>query len=518
MTFKHLLRYLVLFTLVLTYVLASAASADHHKPPTLKSIPNAKKHNIVFILADDHRYDAMGFLNHPFLKTPEMDRMAKDGAYFKNAFVTTSLCSPSRASILTGLFMHNHGVMDNNTLAKKGSVFFPLYLQKAGYKTAFVGKWHMGGASDAPRLGFDHWVSFRGQGRYYPRANWTLNVNGKRIPQKGYITDELTDYAVSWLNTLKKDQPFFLYLSHKAVHAEFAPAKRHAKLYADARIPTPVTQANTPQNYRNKPKWVKDQRNSWHGVDFPYHSSLNVKEYFRKYCQTLAAVDESIGRVRQWLKRNNHDQDTLIIYMGDNGFLFGEHGLIDKRNAYEESMRVPMLGIFPKHFKPGTIVEGIVANIDIAATCLEAAGLQSPGYMDGQSFIKLGSGKTKLENWRKSLMYEYYWEWNFPHTPTTFALRTNDYKFITYHGVWDLDELYDMKMDTKEQRNLAYDPKYRQIVRKMRTELYTKLKAANADRVPFSPKRRDGAVLRRKSGSKPSTFPPFWLRNKDGRN
>ncbi|MCB1125867.1 MAG: sulfatase-like hydrolase/transferase, partial [Verrucomicrobiae bacterium] len=184
-------------------------------------IPGAKPRSVVFILSDDHRYDAMSFMGHQFARTPVMDSMAANGVHLKNAFVTTSLCSPSRASILTGLYTFRHRVIDNNRPIPSGTVYFPQYLQKAGYATAFMGKWHMGGASDDPQPGFDHWVSFRGQGNYLPPGpNYTLNVDGKRVKQKGYITDELTDYAVDWLKQQKPaEKPFFLYFSHKAVHA-----------------------------------------------------------------------------------------------------------------------------------------------------------------------------------------------------------------------------------------------------------------------------------------------------------
>ncbi len=473
-----------------------------------------KPRNVIFILVDDLRYDAMGCMGHPFLKTPHIDALARDGAMFRNAFVTTSLCSPSRASILTGQYMHNHRVVDNNDLAPRDTIFFPQYLQRSGYDTAFIGKWHMGGGSDAPRPGFDHWVSFRGQGNYLsPGPRWTLNVDGKAVPQEGYITDELTDYAVRWLDKRSTEKPFFLYLSHKAVHAQFVPAKRHETMYADVEIPEPATQADTEQTYRGKPMWVRNQRNSWHGVDFPYHSSLDIKEYYRNYCRTLMAVDDSVGRVMQLLRDKGLADDTVVMFMGDNGFLFGEHGLIDKRNAYEESMRVPLLGHCPSLWKPGTQVEGVVANIDIGPTVLELAGLQTPDNMDGRSFAGLAAGKPSDRPWRDYLLYEYYWEWNFPHTPTVFALRGNRFKFIQYHGVWDTDELYDLQADPRETTNLIDDPKYKQQVGEMRELLYRELRETGGMQIPFGMKRGNGANLRRADGAKAAEFPESVLRS-----
>lgn len=502
----------------------SITSAADPAPADLKleKIKGAKQRNVVFILADDHRYDVMGFAGHPWVETPAMDAMAKQGVYFKNAVVTTSLCSPSRASILTGQYMHNHGVVDNNVPTPPGTKFFPQYLQAAGYQTAFFGKWHMGGHSDAPRPGFDKWVSFRGQGHYYPPKHlkkWSLNVDGKRVPQKGYITDELTDYAINWLNesVKTKDKPFFMYLSHKGVHGMFHPAERHAGRYKDKAMPIPKTMANTSENYFNKPMWLKNQRNSWHGVDFAYHQDTDIEEHYRLYCEALLSVDESIARVRKWLKDNGYAENTLIMYMGDNGFQWGEHGLIDKRTAYEASMRVPLVGVCPGLWKPGTVIDEVVANIDIGPTCLAAAGLKTPSQMDGQSFLELAAGKLPASQWRQNILYEYYWEFNFPQTPTTFALRTPRYKFIQYHGIWDIDELYDMENDPLEQHNLIFDPKYQKQIKQMRADLHAILEKSEANRVPFSHKRSMGANLRRHSGSKPADFNEKLMREKNAK-
>src|SRR5690606_37229055 len=230
-----------------------------------------------------------------------------------------------------------------------------------------------------------------------------------------------TDYAVEWLEGRSGDTPFFLYLSHKGVHAEFEPAARHKGTYDDAPFTPPATMDPDFEGFRDRPMWAQNQRNSWHGVEFPYHSTLDVAEFYRDYCETLLGVDESIGRVLETLDAMGVLDETLVIYMGDNGFGFGEHGLIDKRVAYEWSMRVPMLMRCPDLFSPGTAVEQVVANIDVAPTILEAAGLDAPGHMDGRSFLRLARGEQV--EWRDALLYEYYWERNFPHTPTLFALR-----------------------------------------------------------------------------------------------
>jgi len=484
---------------------------------SLTKVDGVKPRNVVFILSDDHRYDAMSFMDHPFVETPRMDGMAKEGVHLKNAFVTTSLCSPSRASILTGLYTHKHRVIDNNRMVPDGTLFFPQYLQQAGYETAFIGKWHMGGGSDGPRPGFDHWVSFRGQGHYTPAAWTKLNVNGTHVPQKGYITDELTDYAVDWLKDRKGEKPFFLYLSHKAVHANFTPAERHDGCYDDIEVKPPATQNMTPEQLAGKPRWLRDQRNSWHGVDFPYHSELDIRGYYKNYCETLRGVDESIGRVLDQLKEMELYESTLVIYMGDNGFMFGEHGLIDKRVAYETSIRVPMLMQCPELFKGGTVVEDVVANIDIAPTVFDAAGLVKPDYMDGGSFIPIAQGKET--EWRDYFLYVYYWEKNFPQSPTVFCLRGDKYKYITYYGLWDTDELYDIQADPNETKNLITDPEFKKIAREMENKLYAMLADEGGMEIPMNQPRGGFQNKRLRGRSEAQDFPAhLWVEEPINKN
>jgi N-acetylglucosamine-6-sulfatase len=476
-----------------------------------------KPRNIILILTDDHRYDAFGYMGHPFLETPRLDALIRDGVHFSNAFVTTSLCSPSRASILTGLYMHNHKVVDNYQLIPEEDLLFPELLQEAGYKTAFVGKWHMGGISDAPRRGFDHWVSFSGQGYYYPPENreWSLNIDGHAEPQKGYLTDELTDYALEWLNLQKEQdnaEPFFLFLSHKAAHGFYEPAERHKGRYSNAVFPEPDTMADTPENYNGKPMWVKNQRNSWHGVDFAYHSKTPIEKYYQLYSETILAVDESVGRIRDWLADQQLEKETLIIYMDDNGFLWGEHGLIDKRNAYEPSMRIPLIAFCPDLLPSGTTVNGMVANIDIAPTILAAAGLRPLKDQDGRSFLDLAAGRTDGSGWRNYLLYEYYWEWAYPQTPSTFALRGTRYKLIQYHGIWDTDELYDIQADPGEKTNLILVPEYGDLVLDMKQQLYEMLQKDTGETViRFGMKKGPGASLRSKDGAEAAEFPDDWI-------
>ncbi|OHE89711.1 MAG: acetylglucosamine-6-sulfatase [Verrucomicrobia bacterium RIFCSPLOWO2_12_FULL_64_8] len=477
----------------------------------------AAPRNIVLILTDDHRFDAMGFMGHPFLETPNLDSLARNGVHLANAFVTTSLCSPSRASILTGLYAHHHGVVDNNNPVRPDLVFFPQILQQAGYQTAFIGKWHMGGESSAPQRGFDKWVSFRGQGEYWPtrrdlpagqpRPVNLLNIDGREVPRKGYITDELTDYALDWLKTVPAGQPFFLYLSHKAVHHDFAPAERHAGRYRDKPLPIPASRLK----HEHAPMWVQNQRNSWHGVDFPYYRpDLGVADYYRRYCETLLAVDESVGRVLAALRERGQLDDTLVVYMGDNGFGFGEHGLLDKRTAYEWSIRVPLLLQCPAALKGGTVVRPMVANIDLAPTLLEAAEVKPPTGLDGASFWPLARGESIP--WRTELLYEYYWERNFPQTPTVHALRTDRYKYIHVHGVWDIDEFYDLQADPGETVNLTFSPEHQELGRNLKQRLFARLNDTGGMFIPLQPDRGGLFNLRRESGTAPAAFPPEVMR------
>lgn len=446
----------------------------------IQKLKDVKPKNVIFILSDDHRYDFMSFMGRPrFLKTPNLDRMASEGAHLKNAFVTTSLCSPSRASILTGQYSHKHGVVDNDSMAFPDSIYFPQYLQKAGYETAFMGKWHMGNQSDEPRKGFDRWISFRGQGVYY---NPEFNIDGKEVKREGYVTDLLTEYAVEWLKQ-PREEPFFLYLSHKAVHAMFEPAKRHLGMYENEKIDYPASMANTEQNYRDKPHWVQAQRYGWHGVDFMYQGQMDFDTFYRRYCETLLSLDESVGGVLDCLNETGLDKSTVVIYMGDNGFCLGEHGLIDKRQMYEESIRIPLLAYSPGYIPASSKVDHMVQNIDIAPTILHAAGLQKPGNMDGTSFLPLLEGKNIP--WRKEIYYEYFWERPFPHTPTVFGIRTDQYKYMTYHGIWDLDEFYDLQMDPHEMHNLINEPEHLDLIKDLSKRVFDWLEQTDGLQIPL---------------------------------
>jgi N-acetylglucosamine-6-sulfatase len=350
--------------------------------------------------------------------------------------------------------MHAHGVVSNFARLRPDSVTFPRLLRNAGYRTAFIGKWHMGDAalaggehddSDTQQPGFDRWVAFRGQGEYLDPV---LNIQGERRQVKGQVTDILTEEAVRFLRA-SADRPFLLYLSHKAVHADFFAPERHRDLYSRDPVPIPATAADAPENVEGKPRWaVRKRRESRHGLAHLYEGSYTLESLYRKYCRALMALDESVARVYDELRALNRLDDTLIVYMGDNGFLLGEQGLVDKRVMYEPSIRVPMLAHCPGLFRPGTVVEGMALNLDIAPTFLAAAGLPAPRSMHGRPLLP-GAAPPRIE-----FLCEYFWDYEALHTPSMCGLRTPDYSFTEYQGIWDCNELYDLKRDPLQRRNL----------------------------------------------------------------
>lgn len=438
----------------------------------------SNKRNIIFILIDDMRFDSMSCMGHPFLQTPHLDRFVRGGILFDNSFVTTSLCSPSRAGFLSGQYAHTHGVLNNSTLLPKGTPTFPVMLQRAGYDTAFVGKWHMGGSTDRPRPGFNHWVSFRGQGVY---TNPTFNIDGQHIKRDGHVSDLITEYGVNWLRRDRRE-PFLLYLSHKAVHAMFEPAPRHRDAYSDVMLRHPASMANTEENYEGKPLWVRRQRHSWHGVDYMYHDRIDFDKFILDYNRTMLSVDDSVGRILDTLKELGLLESTLIIFAGDNGFLHGEHGLIDKRCMYEESIKIPMIAHCPEIIPAGQRSQRLILNIDVAPTILQAAGLPIPHTVQGESFLSLARGERP--KWRDAILYEYFWEEAFPQTPTVLGVRTEEYKYMWYHGIFDLSELYNLKEDPHEMVNLIDEASAYEVRRDMQKRLQDLVQQYGATRVP----------------------------------
>ena len=449
--------------------------------------------NVVLILSDDHRYDFLGF--HPdgpeFIETPNFDRMAREGAHMENAFVTTSLCSPSRATILTGQYMHRHKVVDNQRAVPKGTRFFPEYLQSSGIETAYIGKWHMGHDNDAPRKGFDHWASFKGQGVYFDPE---FNINGSQKKFEGYNADVTADLALNYLKGVGKKR-FYLQVGFKAVHYPFQPAKRHHGRYDKFKVPFPQTMSLTELNYETQPNWVRERRYGIHGIDHMETGPLDndpVPSFpglYRRFAETVHGLDENVGRILDYLDASGLAKDTLVLYLGDNGFALGEHGFYDKRDAFEESIRIPMLAYAPGRIRPGTKVNRMTLNLDMAQTVLAAMEVAQPDgtpEMSGRSLLPMLLGQAQAD-WRKHLLYEYHWEWNFPATPTTLAIRTDRYKYIYYHGIWDKNGLYDLQSDPHERHNLIRVPAFAELADKLKNQLFTELGEMGGLTMPIRP-------------------------------
>jgi N-acetylglucosamine-6-sulfatase len=464
--------------IVTVCAVACLAGCERGSRPAPRPTRPPKRPNYVFILVDDMRWDAMSCAGHPFLRTPNIDRIAEAGVRFANAFVTTSLCSPSRASYLTGTYAHRHGVCVNDrndpdpTLAT-----FPAVLQQAGYETAYIGKWHMA-PFDQPRRGFDYWLSFPGQGVYNDPE---FNENGHTVKTTGYVTDILTEYALKFLNR-DRSKPFCLILSHKAVHGPSIPADRHKDAFAPELLQEPASYG---EDLSDKPRWMRElaartgrlrKPAPSGGIPAaikpePWDTRVRRNERRLNWYRTMLAVDESVGAVLDALAAKRHLSDTVVIFASDNGYFLGEHGnRRGKRLAYEESIRVPLLACGPGVRGRGRVVEEMVLNIDVAPTVVDLAGIPVPETMQGRSLVPLLAGKT-VRDWRSSFLYEYFREDFIPAIPTILAVRTDDWKYITCPGVDDIDELYHLTDDPIEMKNLANSPAYAPRLQQMREEL-----------------------------------------------
>ena len=443
--------------------------------------------NIVFILIDDLRWDELGIAGHPFLKTPHIDRIGKEGARFRHAFMTTPLCSPSRASFLTGQYAHTNGITDNidRSAASHRLVTFPRLLHQSGYRTAFIGKWHMGN-DDKPRPGFDRWVSFKGQGTY---RDPDINEDGKSIKPSGYITDILSGYAVEFIRR-RHDKPFLVYLAHKAIHPEvtqnndgsvnltdaekFLPAERHQNLYAGKAIPRRPNYGRAPEG---KPALQRRIGNLP-----PLGSATATRdEAILGRQRSLMAIEDGVGEILKTLEETGQLDNTIIVFTSDNGYFYGEHGLsVERRLAYEESIRMPLLVRYPKAIKAGTVRDEFALNIDLAPTLLELAGVTAPGTMQGRSLVPLLAGKRPA--WRNSFLIEYYSDKVFPRVLQMGykAVRNGRWKYIHYLELEGMDELYDLKNDPYEMKNLIDQPGSARTLAEMKREMERLLKETSA--------------------------------------
>lgn len=451
----------------------------------------SRKPNFLVILIDDLRFDEFGAGGHPYMKTPHIDRIAHEGALFERAFHTTPICSPNRASIMTGQYASRHGIIDNVARGPMSHRLpnYHIALQKLGYNTAHIGKWHMGN-DGMPRPGYDHWVSFDGHGKL---DDPSLNENGKYHDYKGYMTDILNDKAIDFLENRDRAKPFALVFAHKAVHPDAYQApdgtlkledmggyrlpERHKDLYKGCEFPKRPNMLAPEDVVRSKPAWEE----AFKLKALPENQAIlaalaaGTPEEVRLRAAMMASVDEGVGRILALLEKQGELDDTVIVFLGDNGFFFGEHGLHpERRFAYEEGIRSPFTVRYPRRVRAGTRVPQMIICQDIAPTFIELAGGTPGPQVQGRSLVPLLDGNTK--GWRDSFLIEYWAENAMPWliAMSYKAVRTNRHKLIHWvnrGNAGELDELYDLEADPYELNNVIDDPAYEDVAHDLRGRL-----------------------------------------------
>ena len=434
-----------LFARSLRPLLAALAVATLASVAVRAAAP-ARRPNFIFIYTDDQRWDAMGVVQReqgdrarfPWFKSPNMDRLAAGGVRFRNAFVTLSLCAPSRAAFLTGRYNHENGVANNHTPFPENSVTHASLLRAAGYKTAYIGKWHMGNQR-GQRPGFDYSASFVGQGHY---IDCPVEINGVSTPTHGWIDDVDTDFAIAFMKE-NRDRPFSMVVGFKSPHGprggENLPGRLRTKFAGETSRPVP--------NLASRAIYRSSEETAARAGQGPAANAAQL-DYFRH----IAGADENLGRLLDTLDQLGLADDTVVVYSSDNGYYLGEHGLGDKRSLYEESLRIPMLVRYPRLFPQGKTLDEIVLNLDLAPTLLDLAGVPAPREMQGMSWVPLLTGQKPA--WRQSFLAEYFYENNFA-TPTILGVRTAHAKLVTYPGHPEWTEVFDLAIDSYELKNLA---------------------------------------------------------------
>jgi len=452
---KRLGAFLVSLLFACTFVAPLSWAASNVKTATQTTVKGEaeQKPNIVFVLLDDVRYDDL--IDHPFVRLPNLARLVREGASFERFFTSAPLCSPSRAVFMTGKYPHRNGIIDNGERAEQSHqlITFPRLLHEAGYRTGFFGKWHMGHDDDTARPGFDTWVSFVGQGVYF---NPTLNVDGKITQATGYMTDILTDHAISFIERAQPGQPFLAFVSQKASHPEVYPnqvrtfpaAPGDEKLYQNESLPrlpswrAPV--AGKPALAR--PVDFNDPRSPAGGLP-----DAVIKDRLRM----LSAVDRSLGRLIDSLTAKDVLDQTIFIVSSDQGFFYGEFGLAQERRlAYEPSIRIPFVVRYPALARAGSRPDALLSNVDVAPTLMALAGVKPPSDFDGRSMVKAFRNPSKAI--RRDFLIEYFTDAEFPRLQQMGyrAIRTDQYKYIRYSELQGMDELYDLRKDPNELDNL----------------------------------------------------------------
>jgi arylsulfatase A-like enzyme len=472
-----------------------AQAREDAKRPVAKARADAP--NIIFIMTDDQAQGTLGVYGNSILKTPNMDRIGSEGIRFNEAFVTTSVCAPSRASYLTGLYAHTHGVTSNGEEPgwhqqmglRHGQITYPMLVQRAGYHTAVVGKWHI----KSMPTGFDHWAILRGQGSYFDPQ---FIVNDAPVRFRGHTDDVIGDQAMAYLEQRPKDRPFCLCYQFKAPHGPWEPDLRFNDAFKDVTFPIPVAfeqgpPEGAPVALSKTTMTVADDMRAFYGraerrpplvdksLPTDERARANLQAYVRNYYRTLLVVDENVGRVLDFLDKHGLADNTIVIYTSDNGAFMGEFGFYDKRMMYEPSIRVPMLLRWPKRIRAGQVDDGhMVLNIDVAPTLLDLAGTEVPGWMQGRSWKPLLDGKSA--DWREDFLYEWF-EYPAVHCARKHrGVRTGRWKLIHFWEQPDEWAFYDLQQDPDEMVNLIDDPKHAKRIAQLKTRI-TELRAETGD-------------------------------------
>ena len=444
-------------------------------PPVQEAQPRP---NVLFLISDDQTYDTLGAAGHPLVDTPHLDSLAAAGVRFANAFVTTSVCSPARASFLTGRYARNHGVLDNSTPLSAELATFASVLRDGGYDTGYFGKWHMGTQGERP--GFDRSVSYIGQGAY---RNCPFHIDGtpELLREPGFVDDLATGYAIEWMSA-ERDRPFLAAVGFKATHGPREPQKRYDELFADAELPVPASGSALPPYPRSHEhgelaeaagldQAEYDPTADWAaGVERSTDTGdAFAGEGMRDYLRLVVGLDRNVGRLLRALEELGLAEHTIVVFVSDNGYMHGHHGSIGKRAAYEESMRVVTLLFDPRLPRGAQVRDELVLNIDLAPTLIELTGLEVPEGMDGRSLVPLLRGPAP-DDWRTEFLYEYYRHKRYP-VPTLFAVRTEGAKLVRYRDYPEWEELYDLARDPHELVNLAGDPEWAAERERLRSRL-----------------------------------------------
>ncbi|WP_127581980.1 sulfatase family protein [Paenibacillus koleovorans] len=453
---------------------------------------SSKKPNILFIMSDDHASHAMSCYGSRINETPNIDRIANEGMRFDNCFCTNSICSPSRAAILTGKYNHLNGVKSINDHFDGRQMTYPKLLQQVDYQTAIIGKWHLGHGGLADPTGFDFWSVVPGQGDYHDP---TFIEMGEYKQYPGYVTDLTADFCIDWLNTRDKERPFMLMCHHKAPHRPWHPSAKYANLYDDIDIPEPDTFND---DYATKPQAVHEAKMRIDrdmnvlvdlkalppaGLTPQEEKSWMYQRYIKDYLRCVASIDENVGRLLDYLEEAGIADNTIVVYTSDQGFFLGDHGWYDKRFMYEESLRMPFVIKYPKEIAAGSVTEAMALNIDFTATFLDYAGVEIPSDMQGRSLRSVLNGNVP-EDWRTSMYYRYWMHLDqFHNVYSHYGIRTERYKLIYYYaealgtsGSFDEYrepewELIDLERDPRELVNVYGDPAYAEVIPALKTEM-----------------------------------------------